>query len=35
MVLANTHHNTQRHLHLLTEDLSAGHQKVSILNRLG
>jgi integrase/recombinase XerD len=26
---------TQRYLHLLTEDLSASHQKVSILNRLG
>ena len=25
---------TQRYLHLLTEDLSASHQKVSILNRL-
>jgi hypothetical protein len=26
---------TRRYLHLLTEDLSASHQKVSILNRLG
>lgn len=26
---------TQHYLHLLTEDLSASHQKVSILNRLG
>jgi integrase/recombinase XerD len=26
---------TQRYLHLLTEDLSASHQKVPILNRLG
>lgn len=26
---------TQRYLHLLTEDLSASHQRVSILNRLG
>ena len=26
---------TQRYLHLLTEDLSASHQKVSIMNRLG
>jgi integrase/recombinase XerD len=26
---------TQRYLHLLTDDLSASHQKVSILNRLG
>ena len=26
---------TERYLHLLTEDLSASHQKVSILNRLG
>ena len=28
-------HDDQRYLHLLTEDLSASHQKVSILNRLG
>jgi site-specific recombinase XerD len=26
---------TQRYLHLLTEDLSASHERVSILNRLG
>lgn len=26
---------TQRYLHLLTEDLTASHQRVSILNRLG
>ena len=26
---------TKRYLHLLTEDLSASHQKVSILKRLG
>jgi len=35
MVLGPTHiTTTQRYLHLLTEDLSASHQKVSILNRL-
>jgi len=33
IVLGRT--TTQRYLHLLTEDLSASHQKVSILNRLG
>jgi len=26
---------TQRYLHLSTDDLSASHQKLSILNRLG
>ena len=36
MVLGHTQiTTTQRYLHLLTEDLSASHQKVSILNRLG
>jgi integrase/recombinase XerD len=36
MVLGHTKiTTTQRYLHLLTEDLSASHQKVSILNRLG
>jgi site-specific recombinase XerD len=36
MVLGHTTiTTTQRYLHLLTEDLSASHQKVSILNRLG
>jgi integrase/recombinase XerD len=36
MVLGHTKiATTQRYLHLLTEDLSASHQKVSILNRLG
>jgi site-specific recombinase XerD len=35
MVLGHTQiTTTQRYLHLLTEDLSASHQKVSILNRL-
>ena len=36
MVLGHTQiTTTQRYLHLLTEDLSASHQRVSILNRLG
>src|SRR5262245_33094207 len=36
MVLGHTQiTTTQRYPHLLTEDLSASHQKVSILNRLG
>jgi len=36
MVLGHTQITTrQRYLHLLTEDLSASHQRVSILNRLG
>jgi integrase/recombinase XerD len=36
MVLGHTQiTTTQRYLHLLTEDLSASHQKVSILSRLG
>jgi site-specific recombinase XerD len=36
MVLGHTQiTTTQRCLHLVTEDLSASHQKVSILNRLG
>jgi integrase/recombinase XerD len=36
MVLGHTQiTTTQRYLHLLTEDLTANHQKVSILNRLG
>jgi len=36
MVLGHTQiTTTQRSLHLLTEDLSASHQRVSILNRLG
>ena len=36
MVLGHTQiTTTQRYLHLLTDDLSASHQKVSILNRLG
>jgi integrase/recombinase XerD len=36
MVLGHTQiTTTQRYLHLLTEDLSASHQKISILNRLG
>jgi len=36
MVLGHTQiTTTQRYLHLLTEDLSASHRKVSILNRLG
>ena len=35
MVLGHTQiTTTQRYLHLLTEDLSASHQRVSILNRL-
>ncbi|HJZ76921.1 MAG TPA: hypothetical protein VKE51_34560 [Vicinamibacterales bacterium] len=36
MVLGHTQFTTttQRYLHLLTDDLSASHQKVSILNRL-
>jgi site-specific recombinase XerD len=35
MVLGHTQiSTTQRYLHLLTEDLSASHQRVSILNRL-
>ena len=35
MVLGHTQiTTTQRYLHLLTEDLSASHQKVSILSRL-
>ena len=32
---AHADHDHQRYLHLLTEDLSASHQRVSILNRLG
>jgi integrase/recombinase XerD len=36
MVLGHTQiTTTQRYLHLLTEDLSASHQRVSILNQLG
>lgn len=36
MVLGHTQISTTQHyLHLLTEDLSASHQRVSILNRLG
>jgi integrase/recombinase XerD len=36
MVLGHSHiTTTQGYLHLLTEDLSASHQRVSILNRLG
>ena len=36
MVLGHTQiTTTQRYLHLLTADLSASHQKLSILNRLG
>jgi integrase/recombinase XerD len=36
MVLGHTQvTTTQRYLHLLTEDLTASHQRVSILNRLG
>jgi integrase/recombinase XerD len=36
MVLGHTQiTTTQRYLHLLTDDLSASHQRVSILNRLG
>jgi integrase/recombinase XerD len=36
MVMGHTQiTTTQRYLHLLTEDLSASHQRVSILNRLG
>jgi site-specific recombinase XerD len=36
MVLGHTQiTTTQRYLHLFTEDFSASHQKMSILNRLG
>src|SRR5262249_47373367 len=36
MVLGHTQiTTTQRYLHLLTEDFSASHQTLSILNRLG